>query len=80
MPRTKGSKNKPALTLDEQITAAKARVADCKERLDAAKAELKKLEAQRDEEAMKTLMEAIAKSGKSVEDVIDLIKGAEGEA
>lgn len=80
MARTKGSKNKAPLTIDEQITAAKARVADCKEKWEAAKAELKKLEAQRDEEAMKELMGAIAKSGKSVEDVIALIKGAEGES
>lgn len=75
MPRTKGSKNKAKMTLDEQITAAEASVADCKAKLDAAKAELKKLEALREEEAMKELMSAIAESGKSVADVIALIKG-----
>lgn len=48
--------------------------------LAAAKAELKALESIRDEAAMKNLMAAMAEKGVSVEDVIGLIKGAEGEA
>jgi septal ring factor EnvC (AmiA/AmiB activator) len=75
MPRPKGSKNKSTLTINEQITQAAARVEDLRVQLKAAEAELKKLETLRDEEQMKTLMEAVAASGKSVSDVIAMIKG-----
>jgi septal ring factor EnvC (AmiA/AmiB activator) len=75
MPRPKGSKNKSTLTIDEQITQATARVEDLRVQLKAAEAELKKLETLRDEEQMKTLMEAVAASGKSVSDVIAMVKG-----
>ena len=74
MPRPKGSKNKSTLTIDEQITQAAARVEDLRVQLKAAEAELKKLETLRDEEQMKTLMEAMASSGKSVSDVIAMLK------
>ena len=77
MPRPKGSKNKSALTIDEQITQAAARVEDLRVQLSEAEAELKKLETLRDEEQMKTLMEAVAASGKSVSDVIAMVKGEE---
>jgi hypothetical protein len=43
--------------------------------LEAAEAELHNLTAPRDEEAMKELMASIASSGKSVADVIEMIKG-----
>ena len=75
MPRPKGSKNKSTLTIDEQITQAAARAEDLRVQLKAAEAELKKLETLRDEEQMKTLMEAVAASGKSVSDVIAMVKG-----
>ena len=75
MPRPKGSKNKSTLSIDEQITQAAARVEDLRVQLKAAEAELKKLETLRDEEQMKTLMEAVAASGKSVSDVIAMVKG-----
>ena len=75
MPRPKGSKNKSTLTIDEQITQAAARVEDLRVQLSEAEAELKKLETLRDEEQMKTLMEAVAASGKSVADVIAMVKG-----
>ena len=77
MSRPKGSKNK--LTIDEQITAATARVEELKTQLEAAEAELKKLEALRDEDQVKELLVAIASSGKSVADVIAMIKGCEGD-
>ena len=75
MSRPKGSKNKSTLTIDEQITQATARVEDIRVQLKAAEAELKKLETLRDEEQMKALMEAVAASGKSVSDVIAMVKG-----
>ena len=75
MPRPKGSRNKPALTIDEQITQVTAKVEALKAELEAAEAELKTLTALRDEEQMKELMSAIAASGKSVSDVIAMLKG-----
>ena len=74
MPRPKGSKNKSTLTIDEQITQAAARVEDLRMQLSETEAELKKLETLRDEEQMKALMEAVAASGKSVSDVIEMLK------
>ena len=82
MPRPKGSKNKAnTLTLDERIAAAEAHVAELKEQLTSAEAELKSLYTLRDETAMKELVKAIAASGKTVDDVIAMIKnGAAAEA
>lgn len=77
MARTKGSKNRTKLTVDEQIKAAEERVEKLRTELAAAEEELKTLAALRDEEAMKALMEAIASSGKSIAEVITLVKGAE---
>ena len=75
MPRTKGSRNKAkALTIDEQITQAAAKVEELKAEFAKAEEELKTLTTLRDEEQMKALMEAIASSGKSVADVIAMLK------
>jgi len=79
MPRPKGSKNKPALTLDEQITAATTRVEELKAALTAAEEELRTLTALRDEEQVKELLAAIASSGRSIHDVIAMIKGGTPE-
>ena len=76
MPRPKGSKNKSPLTLDEQIIAAEARVEAAKAELKVAEADLKTLTALRDEEQVKTLMNAIAASGKSVADVVAMINNS----
>ena len=74
MPRPKGSKNKPTLTIDEQIVATEERIDRLKEELAAAEETLKTLTALRDEEQMKELKDAIAASGKSVADVIAMLK------
>lgn len=80
MPRPKGSKNKPALTLDEQIEKLTQDITALKEQISDKEAELVRLKNVRDEEAMKELMATIASSGRSVADVIAMIKGSEGEA
>ena len=77
MPRTKGSKNKTRLTLDEQIQAAETRAEKARNELAAAEEELKALRTLRDEEAKKELMGVIASSGKSIAEVIDMIRGME---
>ena len=79
MPRTKGSRNKAKLSIDEQITAATTRVEELKAQLAAAEEELKNLNTLKDEQAMRDLLAAVAEKGISVTDAIALIKG-EGEA
>ena len=74
MPRPRGSRNKKSMTIDEQINAARERVEALKNELAEAEEELKTLTTLRDEESMKELMATIASSGKSVNDVIAMIK------
>lgn len=78
MARTKGSKNK--LTIDEQMEKITDEISTLKEEIKTKEAELVRLKNLKDEEAMKELMAAMAASGKSVADVIALIKTTEGEA
>ena len=80
MPRPKGSKNKPAMTIDEQIEKLTVDITALKAQVEEKEAELVRLKNVRDEEAMKELMATIASSGRSVADVIAMIKGSEGEA
>ena len=77
MPRTKGSKNRSKMTLEEQIAAAEERVVQAQAELAAAEEELKNLSALRDEEQVKALMDAIAASGRTIPEVIALIQGEE---
>lgn len=72
MPRRKGSKN---LTIEEKIAAVEQRIAELKEQLSAAETELKGLKSLRDEEKVKELVEVIGASGKSIDDVIAMVKG-----
>jgi len=72
MPRRKGSKN---MTIEEKIAAAEQRISELKEQLSAAETELEGLKSLRDEEKVKELVEAIGASGKSIDDVIAMVKG-----
>ncbi len=89
MPRPKGSKNKKKAVVvvenvDERIAAAEAEIASLTEQLKAKKAELKdlnkakaeadRLAAQQKAEAEQAkLLEAVAASGKSIEEIISLL-------
>ena len=89
MPRPKGSKNKNKAVVivenvDERIAAAEAEIASLTEQLKAKKAELKdlnkakaeadRLAAQQKAEAEQAkLLEAVAASGKSIEEIISLL-------
>ena len=87
MPRPKGSKNqaKPIENVDEKIAAVEAEIADLQASLKAKKAELRKLAvlkakadkvaaAKQAEEDRKKLLEAIEKSGKSIDEVMEFLK------
>lgn len=75
MPRPKGSKNKPSLTLDEQIAQVTAEIASLQEQVKEKKAELKSLNDQKDEADKQRLIAAVLASGKSVDDIVALISG-----
>ena len=85
MPRPKGSKNKPAINYDEQILALTKEIEEMTAALKAKKAELKKIQtekakadkaaaAKKAEEDQAAILAAIAASGKSVEEVLALLK------
>lgn len=74
MPRTKGSKNKVVLSVDERIAAVTAEIESLQEQVKEKKAELKQLKAEKEEEDRKRLFAAVAASGKSIDEVIALIE------
>lgn len=90
MPRPKGSKNKkivvsPEINYEEQIASTQKEIEDITAALKAKKAELKALakeKAKADkiaaekklEEDKARIMDAVAASGKSVEEVLELLK------
>lgn len=88
MPRPRGSKNKKQTivdNIDEKIAAVEKEIAELTEKLKAKKAELKKLAKAKVENAriaaeMKaeedkaTILSAVEKSGKSVEEILELLK------
>lgn len=75
MPRPKGSKNRTPQTIDERIAALESELDTLRETVAAKEAELAQLKETRDQELVKAFMDAIAESGKSVQDVIDMVKG-----
>ncbi|HIQ92539.1 MAG TPA: hypothetical protein IAB24_04765 [Candidatus Copromonas avistercoris] len=74
MPRTKGSKNKTALPVEERISAVVAEIEAMEEQLKQKKAALKQLKAEKEEENQKKILAAVAASGKSAEEVIALLE------
>ena len=68
MPRPKGSKNKKPIiveNIDEKIAAAEKEIAELTDTLKAKKAE----------EDKATILAAVEKSGKSVEEILEMLKG-----
>ena len=88
MPRPRGSKNKAKIiveNVDEKIVAVEAEIVEMTASLKAKKAELKQLkkakvqadkaaEEKKAEEEKAALLEAIAQSGKSMDEILDLLK------
>ena len=74
MPRPKGSKNRAPQTIDGRIAALEAELTNLRETIAAKEAELAQLKETRDKELIGKLMDAIAESGKSVQDVIDMVR------
>ena len=74
MPRRKGSRNKAAASVDERIAVVTEEIASLQEQIKEKKAELKKLTAEKEEEDQKRILDAVAESGKSVDEIIALIR------
>lgn len=75
MPRTKGSKNKTSLTVEEKIALISAEIESLQEQIKEKKAELRQLNAEKAEEEQKKILDAVSASGKSAEEIIALING-----
>ena len=73
MPRRKGSKNKVALSVSERIENVIAEIESLQEQIKDKKSELKNLQEQKEQENMKSILDAISKSGKSAEGIISLL-------
>ena len=76
MPRTKGSKNKARLTVDERISAVTAEIESMEAKLKEKKAELRQLKVEKEEENQKKILAAVAASGKTAEEVIALLENS----
>ena len=74
MPR--GRKKKVVLSLAEKTDAAKADIATLSKQLKLKKAELKQLVNEKADEKKNEIFAAIEASGKSYEDVLEMIKNA----
>ena len=89
MPRPKGSKNKKSIVIvenaEEKIAALEAEIKTLTAELRAKKAELKKLAkakleaekaaaAKKAEEDKQKLLAAVEKSGKSIEEILEMLK------
>lgn len=73
MPRTKGSKNKSTLTVDEKIAQVTAEIEALQAQIKEKKLELKKLNGAKTEEDQKRLLAAVLASDKSVDEIIGMI-------
>lgn len=90
MPRPKGSKNKKSVApvvedIDQKIAAAEAEIEELGAQLKAKKDELKALAKEKEaaiaaaaakkaEEDKQAILDAVAKSGKSIEEILELLK------
>ena len=72
MPR--GRKKKEILTVDQKIMKVEGEIQELNEALKAKKAELKALQKEKEAEDKQVLLEAIKESGKSVDEILEMLK------
>ena len=72
MPR--GRKKKVELTIDQQIEKVNFEIKELNEQIKEKKEVLKDLERQKKEETLSSLADALEKSGKTVEEVLEMLK------
>ena len=73
MARTKGSKNKATLKVEEKIAAVMEQIAEKEQELKALKADLKAFQKQKVEEDKPKILEAIEASGKTTEEILAML-------
>ena len=66
-------KKKTALTIDEQISEVKIQIDSLAEQLKEKKAELKSLEMIKEDEYRSKIIDAIAQSGKSYDEILEML-------
>ena len=73
MTRTKGSKNKATIKIEEKIAAVMGQIAEKENELKALKADLKALQKEKAAADKKKILDAVEASGKSTEEILALI-------
>ena len=73
MARTKGSKNKATIKIEEKIAAVMGQIAETENELKALKADLKALQKEKAAADKKKILDAVEASGKSTEEILALI-------
>lgn len=73
MARTKGSKNKATIKIEEKIAAVMGQIAEKENELKALKADLKALQKEKAAADKKKILDAVEASGKSTEEILALI-------
>lgn len=68
------ARTRKTVTIDEKIEIAQKKIDSIKVKLESAQAELNSLIAKKEEEKKDELWAVIENSGKSIEEIIDLIK------
>ena len=78
MARKKGSRNKAqGLTVEERIAVIDAQIENLQEQIKEKKTERRKLTAEKKAEDQKKLIDAVEKSGKSIDEIIALVSNKE---
>lgn len=75
MARTKGSKNKATIKIEEKIAAVMGQIAEKENELKALKADLKALQKEKAAADKKKILDAIEASGKSTEEILAMLTG-----
>ena len=75
MARTKGSKNKATLKVEEKIAAVMEQIAAKEAELKTLKADLKALQKEKAAADKQKIMDAIEASGKSTEEILAMLAG-----
>ena len=75
MARTKGSKNKATIKIEEKIAAVMGQIEEKENELKALKADLKALQKEKAAADKKKILDAVEASGKSTEEILAMLTG-----
>ena len=75
MARTKGSKNKATIKIEEKIAAVMGQIAEKENELKVLRADLKALQKEKAAADKKKILDAVEASGKSTEEILAMLAG-----